>query len=74
MFVTHDLQEAVYLGQRISIFSAAPDANIATRVEVPFAYPRDLNAPEVTTFTAEVHQKLDEAINAHGTSDVDKSA
>ena len=74
LFVTHDLQEAVYLGQRISIFSAAPDANIATRVEVPFAYPRDLNAPEVTTFTAEVHQKLDEAINAHGTSDVDKSA
>ena len=28
LFVTHDLQEAVYLGEKISIFSAAPNAKI----------------------------------------------
>ena len=74
LFVTHDLQEAVYLGQRISIFSAAPDAHIATRVEVPYDYPRDLNDPEISDFTRLVHASLDAAINAHGEVNADKSA
>lgn len=74
LFVTHDLQEAVYLGEQISIFSAAPDANIVTKVEVPFAYPRNLDQPEVAEFTREVHMELDAAINAHKDQIVDKSA
>lgn len=73
LFVTHDLQEAVYLGQQISIFSAAPDANISTRVEVPFDYPRDLNSTDVAEFTLQVHEELEAAINAHGDSRIDKS-
>lgn len=74
LFVTHDLQEAVYLGQKISIFSAAPDANIMTRVEVPFEYPRDLNSTDIAEFTMQVHAELEEAINAHDDQNVDKSA
>ena len=74
LFVTHDLQEAVYLGERISIFSAAPNAHIAAQVDVPFEYPRRMNDPEVAGFTQEVRLRLDEAINAHGDGDVDKSA
>ena len=73
LFVTHDLQEAVYLGQRISIFSASPDAQIVTTVEVPFDYPRQPDTEEVTDFTRDVHVELDEAINAHGIPVVDKS-
>ena len=74
LFVTHDLQEAVYLGQQISIFSAAPDANIVTKVEVPFEYPRNLNSTDVAEFTMQVHAELEAAINAHEDSNVDKSA
>ncbi|MBQ7679406.1 MAG: ABC transporter ATP-binding protein [Butyrivibrio sp.] len=74
LFVTHDLQEAVYLGQRISIFSAAPDATIVSRIEVPFDYPRDPGQSEVAEFTRHVHEELDRAIHAHGTGPVDKSA
>lgn len=74
LFVTHDLQEAVYLGQQISIFSAAPDAKIQTKVEVPFDYPRDPNHIDVAEFTLQVHEELEEAINAHADIKIDKSA
>lgn len=74
LFVTHDLQEAVYLGQKISIFSAAPGANIVSRIEVPFAYPRNLNEREISEFTRDVHTKLDQAINLHASISIDKSA
>lgn len=74
LFVTHDLQEGVYLGQQISIFSAAPDAHIQTKVEVPFDYPRNLNNPELADFTLKVHEELELAINAHNDHQIDKSA
>lgn len=74
LFVTHDLSEAVYLGQKISIFSAAPDAGIQTRVEVPFDYPRDPNHIDVAEFTMQVQEELEEAINAHADRKLDKSA
>ena len=63
LFVTHDISEAVYLGQNISIFSVAPEANIVSRVEVPFAYPRDINDPGVVEFTNDVHLRLEKAIH-----------
>lgn len=65
LFVTHDLQEAVYLGERISIFSAAPNAKIVREVTVPFGYPRDPSRPDVSDFTREVGRDLEYAINAH---------
>jgi NitT/TauT family transport system ATP-binding protein len=39
LFVTHDLDEALYLAQRIIMLSASP-GRIAENVEVPLAYPR----------------------------------
>jgi NitT/TauT family transport system ATP-binding protein len=74
LFVTHDLQEAVYLGQRISIFSASPDARIITQAEVPFDYPRQLDDEKVSEFERKVHEKLEEAINIHNDWHIDKSA
>jgi NitT/TauT family transport system ATP-binding protein len=54
LFVTHDIHEAVYLGQKISILSRAPKAKIMKTIEVPFFYPRDLSEPK----TAEVVQQI----------------
>ena len=39
VFVTHDLDEALYVAQRVIILSASP-GTIAEDVEVPLAYPR----------------------------------
>jgi NitT/TauT family transport system ATP-binding protein len=39
LFVTHDLDEALYLAQRVIMMSASP-GTIAEQVEVPLAYPR----------------------------------
>jgi NitT/TauT family transport system ATP-binding protein len=39
LFVTHDLDEALYLAQRVILLSASP-GTIAEEVEVPLPYPR----------------------------------
>ena len=39
LFVTHDLDEALYLAQRVIMLSASP-GTIAEMVDVPLAYPR----------------------------------
>jgi NitT/TauT family transport system ATP-binding protein len=39
LFVTHDLDEALYLAQRVIMLTASP-GRIAERVSVPLAYPR----------------------------------
>jgi NitT/TauT family transport system ATP-binding protein len=39
LFVTHDLDEALYLAQRVIMLSASP-GTIAEEVEVPLPYPR----------------------------------
>ncbi len=45
LFVTHDIDEAVQLADRIVILSARP-ATIQTIVPVSIAHPRDLSSPE----------------------------
>ncbi|MDR0685703.1 MAG: ABC transporter ATP-binding protein [Spirochaetaceae bacterium] len=46
LFVTHDIQEAVYLGQKISIMSRSPNARIMDTITVGEPYPRNLSSPE----------------------------
>jgi len=46
IFVTHDIQEALLLGQRIGIMSIGPDSRIIDICNVPLAYPRDVTDPE----------------------------
>ncbi|KAA8996226.1 ABC transporter ATP-binding protein [Paenibacillus spiritus] len=45
IFVTHDIQEALLLGQRIGIMSRGPSSNIAHIYDNPLPYPRDVAAP-----------------------------
>ncbi len=49
LFVTHDVEEAVYLADRIFIMSAHP-GTIIEDVQVPFERPRDLSLKERNEF------------------------
>jgi NitT/TauT family transport system ATP-binding protein len=40
LFVTHDIDEAVYLGERVAVLSHRP-TTVRAEVQVPLAYPRD---------------------------------
>ena len=63
LFVTHDIAEAVYLGENISIFSVAPDASIVDKISVPYSYPRDVNNKKVGEFIKYTTEKLENAIS-----------
>jgi NitT/TauT family transport system ATP-binding protein len=47
LFVTHDILEAVYLGQKVSIFTPGPEAHIQETVSIDSPYPRDLTSPDL---------------------------
>lgn len=64
LFVTHDIAEAVYLGEKISIFSVAPDAKIVETIQVPYLYPRDINNEKIGDFVKETTEKLEDAIRS----------
>ncbi|ALS21157.1 ABC transporter ATP-binding protein [Paenibacillus naphthalenovorans] len=42
VFVTHDIQEALLLGERIGIMSIGPNSRISEVYDVPLPYPRDM--------------------------------
>lgn len=44
IFVTHDIQEAIILGQKIGIMSVGPESRIDTTYDVDLAYPRDITS------------------------------
>ncbi|MBT2288939.1 ABC transporter ATP-binding protein [Paenibacillus albidus] len=46
IFVTHDIQEALLLGERIGIMSVGPSSNITDIYDNTLAYPRDVAASE----------------------------
>lgn len=50
VFVTHSVEEAVYLGDRVVVMGGGPSAGVpghlALTVEVPLAHPRDVTSPE----------------------------
>lgn len=46
IFVTHDIQEALLLGERIGIMSVGPSSNITDIYDNTLPFPRDVASPE----------------------------
>jgi NitT/TauT family transport system ATP-binding protein len=71
VFVTHDVEEAVYLSDRLVVLSGSP-ANIGLRLDVPIARPRDQIATKERADYLELRHQVYEALGhrvgerAHG--------
>jgi ABC-type nitrate/sulfonate/bicarbonate transport system ATPase subunit len=65
LFVTHDVEEAIYLADRIFIMSSHP-GTIVEDVEVPFDRPRDLGLKEKSEFHELQHYVLGRLKSAPG--------
>jgi nitrate/nitrite transport system ATP-binding protein len=44
MMITHDVDEAIYMSDRIVLMTNGPAASIGEILEVPFPHPRDRHA------------------------------
>jgi len=67
VFVTHSLQEAIALSDRIVVMTARP-GRIKDVLDVTLPFPRDLNAPEVTELRAKLWEQVrEESLKAMGT-------
>ncbi len=58
LFVTHDLEEAIALSDRVAIMSAGPAATIIGDYAVPLARPRDPAEIRHTRDFADIHRRI----------------
>jgi NitT/TauT family transport system ATP-binding protein len=65
LFVTHDVREAVRLGDRIVLLSSRP-GRVADTFDVGMPRPRAIDAPEVAALAAAVTTRLREEVGRHG--------
>lgn len=70
LFVTHNLSEAIYLSDRILIMTAAP-GNVKGIIRVPFPHPRAKSSPELSIFTANLHEEIKEEVNRVAMQELD---
>jgi NitT/TauT family transport system ATP-binding protein len=64
LFITHSVQEAVYLGSRIAVMTARP-GRIKTIIDVGLPYPRDVTSAEFGNLMKPVYAVLkDEVLKA----------
>lgn len=57
LFVTHDVDEAMQLAERVAVFSARP-GRIAEVVQVDLAHPRDIGSPEYGRIKTRLYELL----------------
>jgi ABC-type nitrate/sulfonate/bicarbonate transport system ATPase subunit len=69
LFVTHDVEEAIYLGDRLFILSGRP-GTIVEDVPVPFGRPRDPSVRQSSEFQELVHYVLSCLRKAPGSGQV----
>jgi NitT/TauT family transport system ATP-binding protein len=58
MFVTHDLEEAIALSDRVVIMSAGPAARIIGDWRVPLPRPRDISEVKLDRGFHELHREI----------------
>ncbi len=66
VFVTHDIPEAVFLGQKIYVMGGSP-ARLIERIDVDLPYPRTIETKRTTHFTNLVGQVEDLVLTKHAT-------
>ena len=59
IFVTHDIQEALMLGQRIGIMSVGPSSKITSTYEIDLPYPREITSPDFNHYYKIVQSHFD---------------
>jgi len=64
LFVTHNVREAVRLGQRVILMSSRP-GRIIREWEVPFRQPRRIDSPEVADLAHDITDQLRIEIRRH---------
>jgi NitT/TauT family transport system ATP-binding protein len=64
LFVTHDLEEAIALSDRVVIMSAGPAARIIGDWKVPLARPRDISEVKLDKVFHELHREIWHALKA----------
>jgi ABC-type nitrate/sulfonate/bicarbonate transport system ATPase subunit len=57
VLITHDVEEAIHLADRVFVLSARP-ATIQATFEVPFEHPRKLSSPEVQALREAIVREL----------------
>lgn len=72
LFVTHNVREAVRLGDRVMIFSARP-GRIKKEFKIEIARPRDINSAEVMSYAHEIQSELRDEIEKVLREEVDQS-
>ena len=65
VFVTHNVREAVRLGNRVVMLSSRP-GRVVEEFAVPFERPRRIESPEVSSLAGEITQRLREEVRRHG--------
>jgi ABC-type nitrate/sulfonate/bicarbonate transport system ATPase subunit len=65
IYVTHDIDEAIYLADRIAIMTPSP-GRIAQYVHVDLARPRDRNSVEASRLRAEITEIMHHLEDNHG--------
>lgn len=67
VFVTHDLEEAIVLSDRVVVLSAGPNARIIAQFEVKLPRPRDVAEIRLTPEFLELHCRIWDAMRAEVT-------
>jgi NitT/TauT family transport system ATP-binding protein len=62
IYVTHDIREALNLGQRVVLMSAGPRANIKHEYPVPLPYPRDQTDPVYIDLLSKLSKDIEEEV------------
>jgi NitT/TauT family transport system ATP-binding protein len=65
VFVTHNVREAVRLGQRVVLMSSRP-GRISREWSVELSQPRAIESPGVSALATEITRQLHEEISRHG--------